>query len=263
MEKILHTEKSKFQDVLVFQSTNYGNVLVLDGVIQASERDEFAYQEMITHVAMNSHPNPKKVLVIGGGDGGVLREIVKHDTVEKALLVEIDEAVPRLSKQYLPEMAKGFQHPLVEVRIADGFEYLRSVKSEYDVIISDSSDPDGPAEQLFQKDYFEMMSNALTDQGVFIMQASENIWLNINVLRSLKKSCLEVFPTVEYTHACVPTYTSGQLGLMVCCKDDKRDLTVPVRSWDKATESKLNRYYNREIHEASFKLPNFAKRIIE
>ncbi|CAN6674630.1 hypothetical protein TRVA0_059S00122 [Trichomonascus vanleenenianus] len=262
VEEVLHVEKSDFQDVLVFKSSNWGNVLVLDGVVQASERDEFAYQEMIAHVALNSHPNPKKVLIIGGGDGGVLREVVKHDCVESALLVEIDESVIRLSQKYLPNMAKGFDHPKVKYIITDGFEYLRTVENEYDVIITDSSDPEGPAEQLFQKTYFELMEKALTEKGVYIMQASENIWLRLDRLKSLKDTCREVFPTVQYTHACVPTYTSGQLGLMVCCKDPQARLNVPVRSWPEDVEKSINRYYNKAIHEASFELPNFARRVL-
>ncbi|KAH0611103.1 uncharacterized protein H6S33_011530 [Morchella sextelata] len=125
VNKILHHEKSKYQDVRFgFESSDYGNVLVLDNVIQCTERDEFAYQEMITHLAMNSHPSPKRVLIIGGGDGGVLREVVKHDAVEEAILCDIDEAVIRLSKQYLPHMSKGFQNPKTTIHVGDGFKFL-------------------------------------------------------------------------------------------------------------------------------------------
>ena len=184
VKEIISVEKSKYQDVLVFESANYGNVLVLDGVIQATERDEFAYllvvrwfvnsryQEMITHLAMNSHPNPEKVLVIGGGDGGVLREVVKHSCVKEAILCDIDEAVIRLSKKYLPSMAVGFQHPAVKVHIGDGFEFLKNYKNSFDVIITDSSDPEGPAESLFQEPYFKLLSDALRDGGVITTQGT-------------------------------------------------------------------------------------------
>ena len=145
-------------------------MLVLDNVIQCTERDEFSYQEMITHLAMMSHPDPKKVLVIGGGDGGVLREVVKHETIEKAVLVDIDEAVIRNSKKYLPSMAVGYEHPNVEWHVGDGFEYMKNHKNEFDVIITDSSDPDGPAESLFSKQYFEYLYDALTDGGVVTTQ---------------------------------------------------------------------------------------------
>ena len=125
---------------------------------------------MITHLAMNAHPNPEKVLVIGGGDGGVLREVVKHDCVEKAVLCDIDEAVIRLSKKYLPGMSVGFQHPNVKVHVGDGFKSLEDYKNAFDVIITDSSDPDGPAEALFQKPYFELLNGALREGGVITTQ---------------------------------------------------------------------------------------------
>ena len=128
------------------------------------------YQEMIAHLALNAHPDPKSVLVIGGGDGGVLREVVKHSTVETAVLCDIDEAVIRLSKKYLPGMSIGFQHPNVSTHIGDGFKYLADKKNEFDVIITDSSDPEGPAESLFQKPYFELLYGALKDGGVITTQ---------------------------------------------------------------------------------------------
>jgi spermidine synthase len=149
---------------------------------------------MITHLAMNSHPNPKSVLVIGGGDGGVLREVVKHETVEKAVLVDIDEAVIRLSKKYLPGMSIGFQHPAVEVHVADGFKYLADHQNEFDVIITDSSDPDGPAQVLFEKPYFELLRDALKEGGVITTQGCAHHSLlslpaSPRKLRRLEGSC--------------------------------------------------------------------------
>ncbi|KAK7682090.1 putrescine aminopropyltransferase [Cerrena zonata] len=160
VRKILHVEKSLYQDVLVFESETYGNILVLDGVIQCTERDEFSYQEMIAHLPLASHPNPKKVLVIGGGDGGVVREVLKHDTVEQVVLCDIDEAVVRVSKQFLPHMSSLLNDPRVTVFIGDGFKFLADNTSTYDVIITDSSDPVGPAESLFQKPYFDLLNGA-------------------------------------------------------------------------------------------------------
>lgn len=258
VKNIIHHEKSKYQDVLIFESTDYGTVLVLDNVIQCTERDEFAYQEMITHLAMNSHPDPKKVLVIGGGDGGVLREVIKHDSVESAILCDIDEAVIRLSKKYLPGMAIGYQHPKVQVNIEDGFKFLESRQNEFDVIITDSSDPEGPAESLFQKPYFELLFGALKEGGVISTQA-ENQWLHLPLITKLKKDCKEVFPNVEYAYTTIPTYPSGQIGFMVCCKDAERNLKTPLRSFSAEDEEKLLRYYNSDIHKASFILPTFAR----
>ncbi|KAL8636444.1 MAG: hypothetical protein Q9228_006160 [Teloschistes exilis] len=261
VNQIIHHEKSKYQDVLIFESSDHGTVLVLDNVIQCTERDEFAYQEMITHLAMNSHPNPQRVLVIGGGDGGVLREVVKHSTVETAILCDIDEAVIRLSKKYLPGMSIGFQHPNVSVHVGDGFKFLADKKNEFDVIITDSSDPEGPAESLFQKPYFELLHAALREGGVITTQA-ENQWLHLSLITNLKKQCKEVFPTVEYAYTTIPTYPSGQIGFMVCCKDAERNVKEPVRSWSTEEEEKLCRYYNKDIHRASYVLPSFARKAL-
>ncbi|KAH3662404.1 hypothetical protein OGAPHI_005656 [Ogataea philodendri] len=258
VNKVLYSKKSKYQDVLVFESSNYGNVLVLDGVIQATERDEFAYQEMIAHLALNSHPNPKKVLVIGGGDGGVLREVVKHECVEEAVLCDIDEDVIAVSKKYLPEMSKSYSHPKVRVHIGDGFKFLDDYKNCFDVIITDSSDPEGPAESLFQKPYFQLLNNALTEKGVITTQA-ESIWLHLNIIKDLQKACKDVFPVAEYGYCTIPTYPSGQIGFMVCSKDAKADVTKPLRSVDDATERKLYKYYSSDIHKAAFVLPSFAR----
>ncbi|CAM1500976.1 Fc.00g101380.m01.CDS01 [Cosmosporella sp. VM-42] len=262
VKKVLHHEKSKYQDVLIFESTDYGNVLVLDNVVQCTERDEFSYQEMITHLGMMSHPNPKKVLVIGGGDGGVLREIVKHECVEEAILCDIDEAVIRLSKQYLPHMSSGFDHPKVTVNVGDGFKFLADYKNEFDVIITDSSDPEGPAEALFQKSYFELLNGALREGGVITTQGSENQWLHLPLITKLKADCKEIFPVAEYAYTTIPTYPSGQIGFMVCCKDASRDVKTPLRRWTEEEEDKYCRYYNAEIHAASFILPNFAKKAL-
>ncbi|EAS28396.3 spermidine synthase [Coccidioides immitis RS] len=262
VNQILHHEKSKYQDILIFESTDHGTCLVLDNVIQCTERDEFSYQEMITHLAMNSHPNPKKVLVIGGGDGGVLREIVKHESVEEAILCDIDEAVIRASKKYLPGMSIGFQHPNVKVHIGDGFKFLEERKNEFDVIITDSSDPEGPAEVLFQKPYFELLYGSLREGGVISTQA-ENQWLHIKLITDLKKLMKEVFPVVEYAYTSIPTYPSGQIGFLVACKDPNRNIREPVRSWTREEEDKLCRYYNQDIHRASFVLPGFARKALE
>lgn len=257
VEKILFAEKSKYQDVLVFKSTDYGNVLVLDGAIQDTERDEFAYQEMITHLAMNSHPNPKKVLVVGGGDGGVLREILKHPSVTEAHLCDIDDTVIKVSKKFLPNMSKSYQDPKVHVHIGDGFEFLKKYQNTFDVIITDSSDPEGPAASLFQEPYFRLLNSALTEKGVITTQG-ECMWIHLPLIKALKKDCEKAFPVVEYAYCTIPTYPCGQIGFMVCCKDPKSNLKQPLRYVDEKTENKIYRYYNRRIHEASFILPTFV-----
>jgi len=261
VNQIVHHEKSLYQDVLIFESSDYGMVLVLDNVIQCTERDEFAYQEMITHLGMFAHPNPKKVLVIGGGDGGVLREVVKHECVEEAVLCDIDEAVIRLSKKYLPGMSVGYQHPKVEVHVGDGFKFLDDYKNEFDVIITDSSDPEGPAEALFQKPYFELLKGALREGGIITTQA-ENPWLHMSMITGLKKQCKEVFPVAEYGWTTIPTYPAGQIGFMVCSKDGSANVKKPVRTLTTEEEDKIFKYYSKEVHEAAFVLPKFAEKAL-
>ncbi|PIC48568.1 hypothetical protein B9Z55_007489 [Caenorhabditis nigoni] len=186
VKKVLFHEKSKYQDVLVFESTTYGNVLVLDGIVQATERDEFSYQEMLAHLPLFAHPNPKRVgieiielnskfqvLIIGGGDGGILREVLKHDTVEKVTMCEIDEMVIDVAKKFLPGMSCGFSHEKLDLYCGDGFEFLKNHKNEFDVIITDSSDPVGPAESLFGQSYYELLRDALKEDGILSSQGEQ------------------------------------------------------------------------------------------
>ncbi|KAL1921303.1 uncharacterized protein VTP21DRAFT_11019 [Calcarisporiella thermophila] len=262
VKEVLHHEKSLYQDVLVFESENYGHVLVLDGVIQCTERDEFSYQEMITHLAMNSHPNPKKVLVIGGGDGGVLREVVKHECVEEVVLCEIDEAVIRVSKKYLPHMAVGFQHPKVKIHVGDGFAYLRDMVDTFDVIITDSSDPVGPAESLFSAEFFQLIKNSLREGGIVSTQG-ECMWLHGSLIKEVLGHFKRLFPSAAYAYTTIPTYPSGQIGFMIASKEDGKNFQIPVRRWTPEQEAKLCKYYNAEIHHAAFVLPQFLKMQLE
>ncbi|KAJ3275640.1 hypothetical protein HDV01_007643 [Terramyces sp. JEL0728] len=262
VKEVLHHEKSKYQDVLVFQSANHGNCLVLDGVIQCTERDEFAYQEMIAHIPLNAHPNPKKVLVVGGGDGGVLREVVKHECVEEVTLVEIDEVVVKVAKKFLPAMAAGFQHPKVKVVIGDGFEYLKNNVGSYDVIITDSSDPVGPAEALFTENFYDLMRKALLPGGIICTQG-ECQWLHLNLIKTVLDNSKKLYPVVEYAWASVPTYPSGQIGFVLCCNEAGRTLKAPVRQFTKEFERAKLRYYNSDVHTAAFVLPQFARNVLD
>ncbi|KZO97422.1 hypothetical protein CALVIDRAFT_545260 [Calocera viscosa TUFC12733] len=253
--RILHTEQSLYQDVLVFESEAHGNVLVLDGVIQCSERDEFSYQEMIAHLPLASHPDPKHVLVIGGGDGGVVREVLKHASVQEVVLCDIDEAVIRVSKQYLPHMSSLLSDPRVTVHIGDGFAFLASKAAQFDVIITDSSDPVGPAQSLFQKPYFQLLHDALRTGGQISTQA-ENPWLHLPLIAELTATTQQIFATAEYAYASVPTYPSGGIGFLVCSKAPGRDVKLALR------EVPGCRYWNKQVHAASFVVPEFARAAI-
>ncbi|KAJ1737039.1 putrescine aminopropyltransferase [Coemansia sp. Benny D160-2] len=261
VNQILHVEKSKYQDVLVFESKTYGNVLVLDGAIQVTERDEFSYQEMITHLPLFSHPNPERVLVIGGGDGGVLREVIKHPQVKEAVLCDIDEAVIRVSKKYLPGMSISYSDPKVSVHIGDGFEFLKNKKDYFDVIITDSSDPVGPAESLYQAHYYELMRDALRAGGIVSTQG-ECQWLHLPLIKEVLAFARNLFPVAEYAYTTIPTYPSGQIGFILCSKDASTRFKEPLRNMTPEQELKLFKYYNSEIHRASFVLPNFARQAI-
>ncbi|KAJ7632296.1 saccharopine dehydrogenase [Roridomyces roridus] len=256
VNKILHVEQSLYQDVLVFESAAYGNVLVLDGVIQCTERDEFSYQEMIAHIPLASHPNPKKVLVIGGGDGGVVREVLKHASVEHVVLCDIDEAVVRVSKQFLPHMSALLASPKVTVHIGDGFKFLAENESTYDVIVTDSSDPVGPAASLFEKPYFQLLHDALAPGGSISTQG-ECLWLHLPLIKDLRHMTKSIFPVSEYAFTTIPTYPSGQIGFVVATRDANRDLRTAVR------DVPGTKYYSRAVHGAAFVLPEFARTMLE
>eukprot|EP00164_Ancoracysta_twista_P003074 GFYU01004102.1.p1 GENE.GFYU01004102.1~~GFYU01004102.1.p1 ORF type:complete len:285 (-),score=96.56 GFYU01004102.1:212-1066(-) len=259
VEKVLFEGKSDFQDVIVFQSKNYGRVLVLDGVIQATERDEFAYQEMICNIPMMSHPNPKKVLVIGGGDGGVLREIAKHKSVESMTICEIDKTVIEMCKEHIPSMACGFSDPRLTVHIGDGFEFLKNNKDSFDVIITDSSDPVGPAESLYQEPYYKLMHDALREGGIVCTQG-ECQWLHLDLIKELITFSKGIYAHAEYGYTTIPTYPSGQIGFILCSKGGS--CKAPAREMPEGLQEQL-KYYNPDVHRAGFVLPQFTKLKLE
>ncbi|KAL0327250.1 UNVERIFIED_CONTAM: Spermidine synthase [Sesamum angustifolium] len=184
------SEISPMWPVWMFLSSTYGKVLVLDGVIQLTERDECAYQEMITHLPLCSIPNPKKVLVIGGGDGGVLREVSRHSSVEKIDICEIDKMVVDVSKQFFPRVAVGFDDPRVTLHIGDGVAFLKAVpEGTYDAVIVDSSDPIGPAQELFEKPFFQSVAKALRPGGVMHSAAFSLPSFARKVIESIDRVC--------------------------------------------------------------------------
>ncbi|KAI7757010.1 hypothetical protein M8C21_003387, partial [Ambrosia artemisiifolia] len=267
VEKILFQGKSDYQDVMVFQSATYGKVLVLDGVIQLTERDECAYQEMITHLPLCSIPNPKKVLVIGGGDGGVLREVARHSSVEHIDICEIDKMVVDVSKEFFPDVAVGYEDPRVTLHVGDGVAFLKAAQEgSYDAVIVDSSDPIGPAQELFEKPFFESVAKALRPGGVMCTQA-ESIWLHMHIIEEIVANCRQIFKgSVNYAWTTVPTYPSGVIGFMVCSTEGPEvDFKNPINPID--AEEKQNtsivplKFYNRELAKegkiANIKLHGF------
>ncbi|KAJ8021850.1 Spermidine synthase [Holothuria leucospilota] len=262
VEEVLHHEKSKYQDVLVFKSKSHGNVLVLDGVIQVTERDEFSYQEMMTHVPINCHHDPKKVLIVGGGDGGAAREVLKHKNIESVTLCEIDEEVIEVSKKYLPGLASSFSNPRLTVHIGDGFEFMKKNNGAFDIIITDSSDPIGPAESLFEKSYYSLMKSALKPNGIICSQG-ECLWLHLEIITKMQTFCRSLFPAVDYGYCTIPTYPSGQIGFTLCSLNPDTNFKEPLRICGPEEVEEFDlRYYNSDIHKAAFILPEFARKAL-
>ncbi|XP_011076013.1 spermine synthase [Sesamum indicum] len=269
VEKILFKEKSLYQEVLVFQSTAYGKVLVLDGIVQLTEKDECAYQEMIAHLPLCSIEAPKNVLVVGGGDGGVLREIARHSSVEMIDICEIDQMVIDVSKEFFPQLAIGFQDPRVHLHVGDAVEFLRHTPpGKYDAIIVDSSDPVGPAQELVERPFFETIARALRPGGVLCNMA-ESMWLHTHLIQDMISICHETFKgSVHYAWASVPTYPSGVIGFVLCATEgppvDFKHPINPIEKLDGALEYQRQlKFYNSEMHRAAFSLPSFVKREVE
>ncbi|KAJ1690918.1 hypothetical protein LUZ63_015073 [Rhynchospora breviuscula] len=266
VEKVLYQGKSPYQEVLVFESATYGKVLVLDGIVQLTDKDECAYQEMIAHLPLCSIPSPKTVLVIGGGDGGVLREIARHKSVEVIEICEIDKLVIDVCKEFFPDLSIGFDDPRVRLHVGDAVEYLRNApEGKYDAIIVDSSDPIGPAQELVEKPFFDMIARALRPGGVLCNQA-ESMWLHTHLIQDMLSICRESFKgSVRYAWTSVPTYPSGVIGFLLCSKDGLPvDFTNPINPIEKlegaTSAGREIKFYNSEMHKAAFALPTFAKR---
>lgn len=252
----LHDARSDFQHVQVFETENHGRMLCLDGVIQTTDGDEFAYQEMLTHIPMCTHPNPKTVAVIGAGDGGILREVCRHSSVERVDHCELDKMVCDVSKKLLPNLAVGLEDPRVNTQYADGAAWLANHPGEYDVILVDSSDPVGPAATLFEETFYATMKAALKPGGIVCTQG-ECMWLHADLIVGMQQFCKKLFKHAEYCYTTIPTYPSGQIGFVVC--SEGASPTAPVRELEEAVSDKLQ-YYTPRIHQASFVLPKFMEK---
>lgn len=261
VKKVLHHDGGGLQDILVFESATYGTVLALDGIIQVTERDEFAYQEMLAHVGLFAHSAPERVLVVGGGDGGIVREVLRHASVREVVLCEIDARVVDVSRRFLPTLAAALDDPRVTVLHRDGAGFMRECEGKFDVIVTDSSDPVGPAEVLFKEPYYRAVHSALCEGGVAVAQG-ECIWLHLELIKPMLTTCRGIFADVEYGYTTIPTYPSGQIGFVVCSKSDKGCSKEPCREVPDELQKAL-KYYNKDIHSAAFVLPEFAKRALE
>jgi spermidine synthase len=259
IKETLFMGKSDYQDVAVVDTHQFGRMLVLDGVFQTSIADEFIYHEMIAHVPLYTHPNPKNVLVIGGGDGGAVREVVRHDAVEKAEMVEIDGMVVDVCKRFLPEISEAMihNHPKLELKIGDGIGHMRDAENKYDVIIVDCSDPIGPGEGLFTPEFYRDVYKALKEDGLFVQQ-TESPFYHQELIAYLVKEIGQLFPITKTYLANIPTYPSGLHCFTMGSK--KYD---PTKVNTDTLQQLTTRYYNKEIQKSCFVLPNFVQELFK
>lgn len=260
VSSVLHHSVSEFQEIDVVETVALGRMLFLDGMVMTSERDEFIYHEMIAHIPLLAHPNPKTVLVIGGGDGGTIREVLKHPSVERAVLCEIDGDVIEVCKKYLPSIAGKLDDPRVEIEVRDGAAYIASHKNTFDVILVDSTDPIGPGEKLFTEQFYRNVLEALTENGIMANQ-SESAMAVPEECKRINKLLKSVFPVVVPYTACVPSYPGAQWTWSFCSKG-----LQPLENVNDKVSTELEKtckYYNRQVHQAVFALPNYVRAIYE
>lgn len=253
VEKSLHSEQTEFQKLDMIETKEFGTMLVLDGMVMTTDVDEFVYHEMVTHVPLFTHPNPKKVLVVGGGDGGAIREVVKHPSVEKAVLVDIDGKVIEYSKKHLPNISAELNNPRVEVQVNDGFMHIHEHKNEYDVIMVDSTEPVGPAAKLFEKGFYQGIYDALTEEGIFVAQ-SDNPWFHGDLIKKVFADVQDIFPITRLYTCNIPTYPSGLWTFTLGSKQHD-----PLEVDKNAIPEIDTKYYTADIHHAAFVLPKFVQ----
>ncbi len=255
IKEVLHHEQTEFQEILVVDTFEYGRMLVLDGAIQTTERDEFVYHELIAHIPLFAHPNPERVCVIGGGDGGTVREVLKHPSVKEIIHIEIDGAVVETCKKWFPTISSGLADSRVKTYITDGIEHIRQADNEYDIIIIDSSDPVGPGVQLFEVPFYTNCHRALRKDGILVAQ-TESPFANAELVAKTYKNIGQVFPITKVYLGDVPTYPSG-LWTFTCGSK----IADPAQAPDKVGFA--TRYYTPEIHKAAFTLPRFVQELLE
>ncbi|MDD3693182.1 MAG: polyamine aminopropyltransferase [Oscillospiraceae bacterium] len=262
IDKQLFSGQSEFQRIDVMESYEFGRFLVIDGYMMLTEKDEFIYHEMIVHPAMGVHPAAKDVLVIGAGDGGVVRELVRYSTVKHIDLVEIDEMVVKVCRKYLPFTACALDDKRVNIHYQDGLKYIRRCEDQYDLIIVDSTDPFGPGEGLFTKEFYGNCFKALKEDGIMVNQHESPFYpQDAAAMQRAHKRIVESFPISRVYQAHIPTYPSGHWLFGFASKKYH-----PIFDFDSAKWRALNlktRYYNTQLHIGCFALPNYVEKLLE
>lgn len=261
VDRQLYSGKSEFQRIDIFDSKEFGRFLTLDGYMMLTEKDEFIYHEMITHVPMAVHPNPENILVIGAGDGGVVRELTRYSTVKNIDLVEIDELVVEVSKKYLPTTACRFDDERVNIFYEDGVKFIRRCEDKYDVIIVDSTDPFGVGEGLFTKEFYGGCFKALRDDGIMVNQHESPFYdEDAAAMQRSHKRIVGSFPVSRVYQAHIPTYPSGHWLFGFASKKYH-----PVHDLNPAKWNLLGlktKYYNTKLHAGAFCLPNYVEELL-
>jgi spermidine synthase len=254
VKSIVFSKKTRFQELAIYDTEQLGRILTLDNVIQTAEKDEYIYHESLVHVPLFAHPRPENVLIIGGGDGGSLRETVKHPEVKEAVLVDIDGDVIEASKAYLPGWNKGFSDHRARVIVGDGLAFVREAQNQYDVVIVDSTDPVGSGEGLFTDEFYTSIARVLRPGGLLAAQ-TENPLIMPEIVRGIYRRIAGAFPVAKLYTAPVPTYPGGWWSFT--CASLGPDPEVPQRKPEGAWDL---RYYSPEVHERAFVLSPGIKR---
>ena len=258
----IYSNKSEYQDISIYKSLEFGKFLTLDGVMMLTEKDEFIYHEMITHTAMAVNPTAKNVLVIGAGDGGVARELSKYKNLKNIDIVEIDEEVVRVCKEFLPLTACGFDDERVHIHFADGLKFIRRIENKYDIIIVDSTDPSGPGEVLFTKEFYGNCYKALTENGIMINQHESPFYNDdAKVMKDAHKRIYSVFPVSKIFQAHIPTYPSGHWLFGFASKNLHPINNLQADIWNDFNIK--TQYYNTNLHKGAFYLPNYVQEALE
>lgn len=260
IKEVLFSEQSPFQKVEILDSDSaLGKILTLDDLMMTTEGDEYFYHEMIAHIPMMNHKAPKSVLVIGGGDGGTVREVLKHDTVEKVVLCEIDGMVIDVCKKYLPSIAGELDNPKVEILVEDAIEYIKTKRDEFDIILIDSTDPMGPGEGLFTEEFYTNVKKSLKKGGIVAAQ-SESPVVNKEEIKKMYTLLKKVFPITSTFTSPIPTYPGGYWAWAFCSEEVEPLSYIDEKRCEEIT--KTCKIYNKEYHLARFALPNFLKQIL-
>ena len=260
IKSVLYHENSDFQEITVYDTYEFGKMLVLDNAVMFTDSNEFIYHEMLSFIPIFSHAKPENILIIGGGDGGIIRECLKNNFVKHIDLVEIDNEVIKISKKFFPQIACQIDNEKVSVKLEDGIKYLKTVNNMYDVIIIDSTDPVGPAEGLFTEDFYQSAYNALKDDGIFAAQ-TESPFFNKKLIKDINQIISSLYKISMMYYAMIPVYPSGLWSFTVGSKKYQPNKINEV--YKNIDLSSLNlKYYSPEIHGASFILPNFIKELL-